>query len=340
MERRIRPAAFKAALALAAGAAAVVLLWRWIAPTLALVFGAAATAFLLAPLSRWLERFLPRGAAATLSVLAALVCALALVWLLVPLLIRQAIDLAASLPRALEGLRGLYGRLNAFLASAGLGGLSLPALNLGGGVMNLFAGTVNFAGNVADALSQASMAAVLSAFFLIDRERLCLRLELLAPSRFREIAVRMAGAAGREIRTFLRGQATISLAVGALSALGLWLAGVRGALVLGAIVGVFNLIPYFGPLLGAIPAVLAALTDGWQRALLAAAVMVIVQQLDGLLISPRVMGAVTGLSPAAVLVGVFAGGRLGGLAGMLLALPAMMVFRTWIRVFVQRGENI
>ena len=88
------------------------------------------------------------------------------------------------------------------------------------------------------------------------------------------------------------------------------------------------------------PALAAALTSGWQTAAFAAVVLVIVQQLDGLLISPRVMGALTGLGPAAVLVGVFAGGCALGVPGMLLALPAMMVFRTCVRVFVQRDENI
>ena len=158
--------------------------------------------------------------------------------------------------------------------------------------------------------------------------------------RLRATAVRMGAAAGREVRLYLRAQAMVSLAVGALSALGLWLAGVRSALALGLLVGLFNLIPYFGPVLGAVPALAAALTSGWQTAAFAAVVLVIVQQLDGLLISPRVMGALTGLGPAAVLVGVFAGGCALGVPGMLLALPAMMVFRTCVRVFVQRDENI
>ena len=69
------------------------------------------------------------------------------------------------------------------------------------------------------------MAAVLSAFLLIDRKNLLLRLELCVPLRFRATAVRMAMAAGREVRLYLRAQATVSLAVGALSALGLWLCG-------------------------------------------------------------------------------------------------------------------
>ena len=330
-------------LAIAAGAALAVLFWPVLRAVAALVAGAAALAFLLAPLCRRLEGALGAGLAASACLLGLLILLAALLWLLAPALIRQAADLISALPAALQALRALGEKLSAWLREVGLENARMPQLDMGGlgdGVLRFAAGTVSFAGGVANAVSQISMAAVLSAFLLIDRKNLLLRLELCVPLRLRAMAVRMGAAAGREVRLYLRAQAMVSLAVGALSALGLWLAGVRSALALGLLVGLFNLIPYFGPVLGAVPALAAALTSGWQTAAFAAVVLVIVQQLDGLLISPRVMGALTGLGPAAVLVGVFAGGCALGVPGMLLALPAMMVFRTCVRVFVQRDENI
>ena len=330
-------------LAIAAGAALAVLSWPVLRAVVALVAGAAALAFLLAPLCRRLEGALGAGLAASACLLGLLILLAALLWLLAPALVRQAADLISALPTALQALRALGEKLSAWLREVGLENARMPQLDMGGlgdGVLRFAAGTVSFAGGVANAVSQISMAAVLSAFLLIDRKNLLLRLELCVPLRLRATAVRMGAAAGREVRLYLRAQAMVSLAVGALSALGLWLAGVRSALALGLLVGLFNLIPYFGPVLGAVPALAAALTSGWQTAAFAAVVLVIVQQLDGLLISPRVMGALTGLGPAAVLVGVFAGGCALGVPGMLLALPAMMVFRTCVRVFVQRDENI
>ena len=334
---------WKAVLAIAAGAALAVLSWPVLRAVAALVAGAAALAFLLAPLCRRLEGALGAGLAASACLLGLLILLASLLWLLAPALIRQAADLISALPAALQALRALGEKLSAWLREVGLENARIPQLDMGGlgdGVLRFAAGTVSFAGGVANAVSQISMAAVLSAFLLIDRKNLLLRLELCVPLRLRATAVRMGAAAGREVRLYLRAQAMVSLAVGALSALGLWLAGVRSALALGLLVGLFNLIPYFGPVLGAVPALAAALTSGWQTAAFAAVVLVVVQQLDGLLISPRVMGALTGLGPAAVLVGVFAGGCALGVPGMLLALPAMMVFRTCVRVFVQRDENI
>ena len=339
MDGRTRTTNWKVALALVAGAALVVLLWRFIAPALSLTAGAAALAFLLSPLCRRLENVMGAGAAAVLSLLGTLVILAGILWLLVPALIAQITDLVSALPAALETLRALAGRLSAWTSEIGLGEIALPGIDLsraGDGILRFAAGTVTFASGVANTVSQITMAAVLGVFLLIDRRRLLLRLELLIPLRLRGMAVRMGAAAQREVRLYLRAQATVSLAVGALSAFGLWLAGVRSALALGLLTGIFNLIPYLGPVLGAVPTMIAALTSGWQTALFAAIVLIIVQQLDGMLISPRVMGTLTGLSPAVVLVAVFAGGCALGVAGMLLALPVLMVIRTCVRVFVQR----
>lgn len=339
MDGRTRTANWKVALALVAGAALVVLLWRFIAPALSLTAGAAALAFLLSPLCRRLENVMSAGAAAVLSLLGTLVILAGILWLLVPALIAQITDLVSALPAALETLRALAGRLSAWTSEIGLGEIALPGIDLsraGDGILRFAAGTVTFASGVANTVSQITMAAVLGVFLLIDRRRLLLRLELLIPLRLRGMAVRMGAAAQREVRLYLRAQATVSLAVGALSAFGLWLAGVRSALALGLLTGIFNLIPYLGPVLGAVPTMIAALTSGWQTALFAAIVLIIVQQLDGMLISPRVMGTLTGLSPAVVLVAVFAGGCALGVAGMLLALPVLMIIRTCVRVFVQR----
>ena len=143
----------------------------------------------------------------------------------------------------------------------------------------------------------------------------------------------------QQLRLYLRGQMTIALAVGTVAALAMTLLGLDGAPVLGLTVGVCNVIPYFGPFLGGIPAVIAALSISWQRALWTVGALFAVQQIDGLLISPRVMGGVTGFSPAVVLIALFAGARIGGVGAMLLTLPALMTFRTVYRVFVQLHEK-
>lgn len=307
-----------------------------------LTLGAGLLCFVVSPLARFYEKKLSRPAAALAALLCVGALAGGLLWLLVPPVYRQMMALVQALPESIARLadwleslrRGLQARMPA---------LSLPefdAAGLLGPLTGIAGGTVSLAVNLADRIGQASMMAVLAFFFLCDRERLLLRLELLLPQAWRSTAVSMGNAVCRELRLYLRGQLLIAGAVSLLSVAALTLVGVGNALALGLIIGLLNMIPYFGPFIGGAPAVLIALGDGWQRAAMTLAALNIVQQLDGNWISPRIMGSLTGFSPAAVLVGIYAGARLGGVAGMLFALPVMMSLRTVFRIFVQKCENI
>ena len=313
---------------------------RLLGEALTLILGAAAVAFLLEPLTRVYERRLarPRAALAAMgTVLGALAAAL---WLLLPSLIQEATLLARQLPESLKQVQSALASASAWL-EAQLPGVRLPEPQLDSAMLSSLAGgTLSVAGGVADFSCLVSLMFVLGYFFLCDRDRLLIRMELLVPRAVRPTAVRMGNAVCRELRLYLRGQGLIALAVGALAAVGLALIGLRSALVLGVIVGVLNMIPYFGPVLGGIPAVLAALGGGWKKAALTVFVLWAVQQADGMVISPRILGGVTGLSPAAVLIAIFVGSHVCGILGMLLALPVLMTFRTAYRIFVQRHENV
>ena len=324
-------------LGLAAGAAAMLLAFHAQALLLLrLLVGGAAIAFLLCPISDWLSRTLrlSRSAGILLSY-AALGLALGLaLWLLLPTLFRQLRQLIEGIPAFTQALRRESERGLQWLQSHGMT-LSLPdvpweqALST---LTPLLDTTASFAGSIASTMTEITLSLALSFYLMRDRERLFLQLELLAPAAYRKSAVRMAHAVRRELNAYLRSQALISLAVGALAALGLMLLGMPGFLVLGLIVGVFNMIPYFGPVLGGIPVVLMALTQsGLRQALFAAALLFGVQQIDNLLISPRIMGSATGLHPAVVLIAITLGGSLGGLPGMLFAIPCVLIARAVLR---------
>ena len=307
-----------------------------------LVLGAALLCFVAAPVARFFERKLSRAAAALVALLSIGAVAGGLAWLLLPSIYRQLVELARALPdsiaRVVDWVNGLRLRLQAWLPAVALPEFS--PVGLPGALSGLAQGTVSMAVNLADVISRVSMMAVLAFFLLCDRDRLLLRLELLVPRAARPTAIRMANTVGRELRLYLRGQLMVAGAVSLLSTAALMIVGVPSALALGLIIGLLNMIPYFGPFIGGIPAVFIALSGGWQRAALTVLALTMVQQLDGSWISPRIMGSLTGFSPAMVLVGIYAGAQLGGVAGMFFALPVMMAFRTVFRIFVQKYENI
>lgn len=335
---------FLIALILLVGAA---LLWFWRAQLLLLLrllLGGCAAAYLLYPLAQIFERRarLPRPAsiwAALLSLGGALIL---LAVLFLPPLIAQMREMLISLPQYTDMLRGKAHMLNDWLTSKGFRRLSLPEFDwqkLFSSLPPLLGGTASFAGSVVSFFTEWTLVFMLGYYFLRDRERLALHLELMAPLSIRRTVLRMADAVHHEISAFLRGQLLISAAVAALSAAGLMLSGVRAFLPLGLLVGVFNMIPYFGPVLGAIPVVLMALSQGFGTALLAAGALFAVQQIDSLFISPRIMGALTGLHPASVLLSITLGSSLFGLTGMLLAIPCQLAVRAVSRVWVARTEG-
>lgn len=327
---------------IAAACAAVLYLWRaQLVLALRLLVGGAVIAYLFHPVSRWFTDYfhMNRVWSILASFLAAAALLLLIAVLFLPPLIRQMRDLLASLPSFAESVRLQLRSMNALLESRGFRRLSIPEINweqILSSLPPLLGGTASFAGSVVSLFTEWTLSLMLGYYFLRDRERVLLHLELLIPSAFRKTALKMAASVNREIGTYLRGQMLISLIVGSLSALGLMLAGVRSFLALGLIVGIFNMIPYFGPLLGAIPAVLMALTQGVGTALLAAAALFTVQQLDGMIISPRIMGALTGLHPGVVLLTITLGSSLWGVAGMLLAIPFALTVRAISRVWLSR----
>ncbi len=327
---------------LAALAAAALLLWRPLLQVLGLLAGAGAICFVASPLEKLYERRLKRPLAALACLLTLALGIVLALWLLLPAMLREISELGRALPASIARATAWVGRARAWLAGQ-LSGVRLPEIDLSalqGALSGLATGTIGIAANLADIAGRVSMMLVLAYFFLRDRDVVLLRLELLLPQRTRATAVRMAGAACRELRLYLEAQLMIAGAVAALSLAVLSLVGVRGALALAPLIGILNMIPYFGPFIGGVPAVLIALTDGWQKAALTVLALTVVQQLDGSWISPRVMGSLTGFSPALVLVGIYAGARLGGVAGMLLAMPSMLVFRAFYRIFMQKYENI
>lgn len=319
------------------------LLRRHLALLLRLAVGGALIACALFPLCQWFSvRLHLSRIPAILCAYVAVAALLALVVVLfLPPLIGQIREIITLLPAFTETVRGQARSLNSFLSEHGLNPLKTPEFDLDrllSSLPPLLGGTASFAGSVAGAFTEATLMLMLGYYFLRDRERLLLHLELAVPTSHRRSALRMAASIRHEIATYLRGQLLISAIVALLSAFGLMLAGVRAFLALGLIVGIFNMIPYFGPLLGAIPAVLMALTQGLDVALFAALALFAVQQLDGMVISPRVMGAMTGLHPALVLIAITVGGSLHGVIGMLLAIPFVLAARAASRVWVSRAE--
>ncbi len=143
------------------------------------------------------------------------------------------------------------------------------------------------------------------------------------------------------ISKFVRGQILDGLIVGLLSSIGLTIIGLDFAFLIGFTAGIANIIPYVGPIAGCIPAVIVGLlSDHPLNALWAVLVFMIVQQLDGAVIAPKVVGDSLGLHPVFIIMAVSIGGSLWGIPGMLLSVPAAGIIKLFILKYIRKKEEM
>jgi len=129
------------------------------------------------------------------------------------------------------------------------------------------------------------------------------------------------------LSAYIRGQLLLVLFVGGMATLALLIIGVPFALVLGLVAGIFEVLPYIGPILGAIPAVVVALLADPVSAIWVAGAFFVIQQVENLVLVPRISGESVKLHPALVMVSLVIGNELAGLLGMLVAVPVTAVIR-------------
>ena len=142
------------------------------------------------------------------------------------------------------------------------------------------------------------------------------------------------------VEAFFRGQIVIGLIMGVLFAAGFTLVGLKFGLVVGLMMGVLNIIPYLGTIIGlsvALPLAFFQPNGGWQLLGLVVLVELIVQAVEGWILTPKIMGRNTGLHPVAIIVAVFFwGAAFGGILGMLFAIPLTAFFVTAWRLAKQK----
>ncbi len=328
------------------GAAAVaVLLWKW----RALVWLAARhlflgwiTALAALPLMKRLEKRLSASAAAGLSIAALNVLWTAALFLLLPALVKQGRQLVGLLPGLWQWMENAGSGIQAWFARHGVEGVDMGvqsaliarAQEALGAVVPTVLGRLR---GMAGGLGQWLLAPVFGFYFLRDRRMISAWLRSLLPEGWREAAVCMLREMQRETAGYLRGQLMVSGMVSALTAAGLLLCGVPSWLALGVWMGVLELIPYIGPLCGGVMVALFTLPLGLWRTLWALGVVLVVQQLDGSVITPKLISQTTRLHPAAVILCVVVGGAAAGVTGVLLCVPLVLCLRAVWRVFAQRA---
>lgn len=172
---------------------------------------------------------------------------------------------------------------------------------------------------------------VLSFYFLLEYNVLGSLIKSLLPVRYQPELEEIGAEINQVIKSLIRGNLLVALLVGTLAVIGMSLVGMDFPLLLGIMVGITNFIPYFGAIISTIPAVLLALLKSKWLALYVLGLMIIIQQIEGNIISPKVLGACVGLHPLLIVLALLVGGELWGLVGMLLAVPLAAILKILLK---------
>ena len=323
-----------------------VLLWL-LGPVLTPFVVAALLAYLGDPMVDRLERMrLSRTASVAVVFLLMTLALVGVVLLLIPMLERQVSTFIEQFPRyrdwftgtvlpwisertgvAIEGvdLEYLYGMLRDHWKQAGgfaatvLGGISRSGLVIINWLVNL------------------ALIPVVAFYLLRDWDIMVEKVRLLLPRKVEPVVARLSREADSVLGGFLRGQISVMLALGAIYSIGLWMAGIDLALLIGMLAGLVSFIPYLGAIVGVGAGLIAALVQHGDltHVLLVGAVFGVGQMLESMVLTPFLVGDRIGMHPVAVIFAVMAGGQIFGFIGVLVALPVAAVVMVILRYLYQ-----
>ena len=174
---------------------------------------------------------------------------------------------------------------------------------------------------------------VVTFYLLRDWDALMIRVRQLVPVHLEATLVKLTRESDSMLSAFIRGQVMVMLALATIYSLGLWIVGVDLAFLIGIGAGLLSFIPYLGSILGVLGAVIAALVQyhDMLHILLVLVVFGVGQALEGMFLTPWLVGDKIGLHPVAVIFAIMAGGQLFGFLGILLALPVAAVLNVLLR---------
>ena len=301
------------------------------------------------PLVNWLyQQGVPRIAGVILVYLLVLMLLAGFLWLLLPLIFEQSSTLAKEAPGYYQNLRaGMMNNSNQLIV--GLGNLlpaALPGLNppitpqTGEEVVASAEQVLGYIILTSQVLFTAIIILVLTLYWSLDGPRIIKSLLLLIPQNQRESLGELVSAMESKLGFYIAGQAILCLVIGIMALIAYLLIGLPNALVLALVAGVFEAVPVIGPLLGAVPAALVALSIGPDKLIWVVVATAVIQQLENSLLVPRIMKKAVGVNPFVTLLALFAFGSIFGLAGALMAIPIAAMIQLALNHFVFQQSTV
>ncbi|WP_205091537.1 AI-2E family transporter [Thalassobacillus pellis] len=309
-------------------------LWAYIGAVAAPLIGAGILYYVTRPVMYFFERYkIPRLLAILLVYVLLTLVGFIITQFIAPIAQQQFSRLIENIPKMVDGVQE-------FIESWQNNQTILPAqITEGINTQSIMNNIEKYSQNVTTAVINVVsymvsfvVAIVLIPFFLFfmlkDGERLVPFIRQYLNNRVGDSFVKLSASVDHTLRSFIQGQLLVSFCVGILLLIGYLIIDLPYALTLSLFAMLTNIIPFIGPFLAVIPAMLVALFENPIMAVYVAIIMLIAQQIEGNLISPNIMGKALSIHPLTIITLILAAGSIAGFLGLLFVIPVYAVFKT------------
>ena len=284
------------------------------------------------PFSSWLEKFkIPRVFAVLLVYIIAFSVILGTLYFIIPPIFGDMLDIAQTLPTKINSFMqtsSTWGSVTGF-SSSFVNGFSLNDLvnsNVGSYLPAIPKNVMELITFLFNGIFSFILIIIISFYIAVQKNGVEEFLRLVVPLRSESYIIDLWQRVEKKIGGWLQGQILLGVIIGPLVFLGLTLLGVKYALILAILAAVFELIPFFGPVLSAVPAVIFAFSTGVPVGLMTLGFYIVVQQFENHLIYPLVVRKIIGVPPLIVIISLVIGAKLAGFLGIILAVPVATLF--------------
>ncbi|MDD4607110.1 MAG: AI-2E family transporter [Patescibacteria group bacterium] len=271
---------------------------------------------------KWQEKKIPRILTIVLIYLVLVGIVSLVTILIIPAVGQQLTQLAKAFPFYYEKVIGLFQNKPELLQEGAYNFqnfLQSLSANMGVATKSL----IDTIGSIMGGLTSFVLILIITFYISVKKDSTKIFLELIVPQKYQVYTVQLVDKMQNKIGQWLKGQLFLCLIIGILSYVGLLIINVKYALLLALIAGIMEIIPFIGPTLGALPAILLAFMQSPLKALLVLILYIVIQQLENNLIVPHVMKKAVGLNPIVTIIAIAIGAKLAGVLGAIIAVPVV-----------------
>jgi predicted PurR-regulated permease PerM len=251
-------------------------------------------------------------------------------WTIFPTIFNDLLELQANLDP--QASTNFFTQIESFLKE-NFTFVDLSNFNIQNEINNLVSGftkqIISFAANLVSVVSTVVIIPFVTFFLLKDGREMKKLFISYIPNRYFEMSLNVLHKIDMQLGGYLRGQFIEAFVVGSLAIIALWILGIQYFILIGIFAGLANLIPYVGPVAGAIPAIIIAITNGADSNLIIYIIFafIIIQLIDNVVMQPLVLSKSVNMHPLIIVIAILIGGKFFGILGMFLAVPAAGILK-------------